>query len=282
MPKDSKKIIDIFLEVPPRLDKKAISKAMAVGQEIEPLILKKEQNNSELDDLEDKLKPCFTSPHVCPYSNMRVHWTDLREYWVAKSLQLSEDLDLLQVLRAILPDKWLGYRIKLGPDFKYLLDAKSAFIYIRNNLILKGKISKQWETVAKEYLDVFLDNMKNDFESDTRYKHFFRILQENAFIEADGTVSIPKNTLADVLDMTFPLLNWYTDAYTIGRFLRTFENNMEIKNAIMFNGGNHTEKMKNFLIKIGFKLEQSYLSTYTNQQNYNLCLDVNGLTEPYF
>lgn len=276
------KFIDIFLEEFPWFGDIAAAKAIPGSKALANV---KTTTESYLVDTIEQLKPCITSPHKCPNANMRAHWTDLRLY----IYPMMFSYDSLKAYLSYLADKYLpsfltkGQRVLLPPEAENILNAQTLFNYIKNNIILSGKIFKQWSNVDKSYLELFLEHLKNNIEEEYR-EWMQKVVITLIKREKDGTLTIEANHIIDYTNALRIIFSPVVEAYALGRFLRTFKTKNknqpeEIKNAVMYFGGAHTLNMKNYLLKIGFISEKSFSNTY---EKYDLCLDVKGLTEPYF
>lgn len=277
IPDSTKKFVDIFLEATPFHYEENTEKIFpeAYGAKV-----KFGENVSFLMDTIEALKPCFTPPHRCVHPNMRVHWTDLRFF--AQSIVLKPRIEesFSNWLRELAPRGLVDPApITVDPAIRLFFSGETAFEFCEKKFLREGKIQKQWKGLPHELIELrnsFFAHYVNDGLSEIREKfekeeHI--VLNSSDFLQLTMDIGIPLAPLVDV--------------YTLGRFLRGFARDgfkpSSSDNAVMYFGAKHSERMVEFLLKIGFEIEQKFEKTLEQRStHYPLCLEVAELREPLF
>lgn len=274
----SNKFIDLLLEAHPILPAAAAAKAVKGGQ---PVSFSSPTEDGYLVEINKKLENCYGPKHLCPFPNMRAHWTDLRYYALLnKELQPTYQKSLANIYYFFADRDSLG--VSLNLDNIYTIEGIIKFI---KSHIKAGKIKKQWQNLPQPYFAKLLEYIETEI-----YAESFQLLgltfQIKNFTEKGIVISRKDiySFLKELAGISYPL----TDAYALGRFLREFKEKpnspfpSRVENGIFFFGAAHTAGMKKYLESIGFIVEQSFNQTLIQGgKTFDLCLSVNGLIKPF-
>lgn len=210
--------------------------------EVEP----NHQTNSENDTLQlvklwKLLENCYsTDKSICPYQNVRIHWTDIRVKGLLKQFN-----DILSVMQAYgnNPDDFLSSAGKskeeLEENFLTVLGNIDSKFENLDILLEETKIIKQINNITDiDIRNELFNEIKRKIRN--RYEYFQHVLYRRSKFD--------HFLFSSLLDFVASFL----DGYTVARMLRNFGED-SMKNIIFYGGGAHAEKISELLQDIGYE-----------------------------
>lgn len=302
--KKDRKFIDFYLETHifnPKINE-AFKKIKAIYNPVTRPSDVPEGKYGQLVNLMKKVNRCIEGEvyrkYICPYKNIRIHYTDLRRYTYVEDL-----LKRLSKKHKYETNSEVMYYVlnEIYKKYKYYQDNPKEF-YITNQIYkkfildnIKGtKIEKQWKQIPDNNSKI--DNIINLIYKNNEGKIIplsdlidaviiwkFKLVDSHdpniMNINTDTQeVFISKEVMHELL---LPLGIPFMDLYLMGRLLKKFDvkdsNDPEYAEySIIYAGAEHCSGYDEFLKSIGFK--DIYKSNGISKEKYQ-CIDISGMPD---
>ncbi len=265
-----------------------------------------------MKDIRGALVKCTSAAHrdAKDCQLIRAHFTDVR----FDNHAATNTLSYLALLSTMTPG-----RIRMGlaaPDVRQLLaDLVKDPGHVIETYVLSGKFTKKAllqlnPEIQESIRDYVAVSLKSEFEAREKlYGSGGRTLQHLALLMYNtdlNTVSDDKMVrLLKYINNAYltPLESWVVDAYTMARLFKTFaasgDQPTEARNAIVYAGEAHAERLRVFLTRVGFSMvgkagiktqtslvPPDFIRTPRNDavenDGFERCLNMTGISQPLF
>ena len=264
--KSAQCFIDLYLEIPYIFVKDDIRKRFA---------------NTYIAKLHDDLDECFEWDKIrCRYPHLRAHYVDLRgtdldiEY-------ISFSREFVNLHFNISMEKSVEYW-KNNMYIKNIFKSKTSIINNIHKLIKNSKIQKQIDNISDPYIvkkinDISKKWIENPIDRNINW----------AYMTWEYLISALETKNQERINNIYYSLASYNgvlmDIYTLGRMFRNYkyipnQNSSKAKDIIIYAGGQHINRYRDFLLSLGGKIDTQSFYPYSIKN----CVDISHIKQPIF
>jgi hypothetical protein len=229
----------------------------------------------------------FYDKSRCPWPNLRIHAIDVRKPFTGGKYTdpFINFIESLITGEKILPIQFPYFRELLGvssfEELRTYLIEKIVSSPLIEKEIRRSTLGINGVLNLLSYPIVWRNIEKNLYLfGETEEKKIFKKLRKSLkeIINDEAGVYYTRESILDVKYYIIQIGSIFVDVYTICRIFKKFKTGDEPRNVIVYEGALHTERLKNFLLLLGFALVKA---KHSNDE-YQGCLSMSGVKQPLF
>jgi hypothetical protein len=274
--------IDLFLETP-YLSKETAHNQAKIG-------------NTFMADIQKTIPSCFSFGKSCSMLNLRGHYIDLRhklDESDKKNDEYNKYFELMGFISNMYYQGKSSYHIEDTFIEKNQIDdalfkkifksGKSLELFMRDLLYNKTKYIKQFDNIEDEKIKETVKYFEKEWLKISGNKYVIKItykyFKENYFDKISNNIEENKKLFTPLYDLFSSYNAGLMDCYAIARFFRTYRdvknvNSGRARNLILFNGGFHNNRYKDFFLKLGFEKEIVIAPYYSGKKIWKNCKEL--------